>query len=243
MTNGDGQGGRRRRMVGLGMLLGATALAAAATRISIDGRVVPGTVVTVGGQAYVPVSALRAAGFQVSTSGSTLDIRTVGAAPAGAVAGGSQPLAALSGCLNQTLFNGVWRVRFSNLRLVPETGGSRWTLDLEVRNGTAKMMTGADGMLMADSAHLAFLGADGTPMNWGTTDELNGQKFTFSQLPPSGVWRGVVTTIDGNSASAGRPPTRLLWRVAPAEGGEFARALPWGVKDPSFRIDLTCTTS
>ncbi|THF87703.1 hypothetical protein E7T09_00175 [Deinococcus sp. KSM4-11] len=245
MREANTQGkGHHRRTLGLGLLLTATALAAGAIRISINGRVVPGTVVNIGGQNYVPVSALSAAGFKVSTAGGTLSITTtagMAAAGNGTVAGGSQQLTALSGCLNQTLFNGVWRVKFSNLRLVPEDNSGRWTLDLEVRNGTSKMMTGADGMLMADSTHMAFLAADGTPMNWGTTDELNGQKFTFSQLPPSGVWRGVVTTIDGNNASAGRPPTKLLWRVAPSEGGDFAKALPWGVKDPSFRIDLTCT--
>ncbi|WP_309572931.1 hypothetical protein [Deinococcus sp.] len=244
MREVDAQGrGKRGRTLGLAVLLTATALAAGATRISINGRVVPGTVVTIGGQNYVPVSALSAAGFKVSTAGNTLSISTAGgtAAPGGTVAGGSQQLTALAGCLNQTLFNGVWRVKFSNLRLVPEDNSGRWTVDLEVRNGTSKMMTGADGMLMADSLHMAFLAADGTPMNWGTTDELNGQKFTFSQLPPSGVWRGTVTTIDGNAATAGRPPTKLLWRVAPGEGGDFAKALPWGVKDPSFRIDLTCT--
>ncbi|WP_295814929.1 hypothetical protein [uncultured Deinococcus sp.] len=235
-------GWRGSRTVALGLLLGVTALAATVTRISVNGRVVPGIVVDIGGQTYVPVSALKAAGFTVGTSGTTLTISTAAKAPAaGTVPGGSQPLTALSGCLNQTLFNGVWRVKFSNLRLVPEGSGARWHLDLEVRNGTAKMMTGADGLLMADSLHLAFLAPDGTPMNWGTTDELNGQKFTFSQLPPSGVWRGVVTTIDGNDARTGRPPTKLLWRVALSEGGDFAKTLPWGVKDPSFRVDLTCT--
>ncbi|PNY82019.1 hypothetical protein [Deinococcus koreensis] len=226
--------------------LGVTALAAQALRISVNGKVVPGAVVTIGGQNYVPVSALAAAGFRVGTSGGTLSISTgsgTGAAPASPATtpGGSTPLTALEGCLGQTLFNGVWRVKFSNLRLVPDGSVARWSIDLEVRNGTARMMTGADGMLMADSGHLAFITADGTPMNWGITDELNGQKFTFTQLPPSGIWRGTLTTADGNAARAERRPTKLLWRLDPGEGGDFARKLPWGVKDPSFRIDLTCT--
>lgn len=228
------------------LTLGAAALTAALaaeSQIQVNGRVVPGSAVVLNGQTYVPVSALTAAGFRVNTAGGVLSIRTAPPGPAavGTVPGGSQPLTALEGCLGQTLFNGVWRVKVSNLRLVPEGSLNRWHLDLEVRNGTARTMTGADGLLMADSRHLAFLAADGTPMNWGITDELNGQKFTFTSLPPSGVWRGTLTNVDGNAAGAGRRPVKLLWRVTLAEGGDFARGLPWGVKDPSFRIDLNCT--
>ena len=77
MREANTQGkGHHRRTLGLGLLLTATALAAGAIRISINGRVVPGTVVNIGGQNYVPVSALSAAGFKVSTAGGTLSITT-----------------------------------------------------------------------------------------------------------------------------------------------------------------------
>jgi hypothetical protein len=178
-----------RRGLGLAALLTASALAAGVTRILVNGRVVPGTVVTVGGQTYVPISALTAAGFQVSTASDTLSITgpqaSAGQGTPGTVAGGSQQITALSGCLNQTLFNGVWRIKFSNLRVIQDDGTARWAVDLEARNGTAKAMTGADGLLFADEQHLAFITADGTPMSWSITDSLNGQKVTYSQFQPS----------------------------------------------------------
>lgn len=213
-----------------------------ALKITVNGRSVPGNTVSLNGQTYVPVSALVAAGLKVSTAGDVLSISSAAApASAGGIAGGSKQLTALEGCLNQTLFNGVWRIKLSNLRLIPEDGGARWGIDLEARNGTTKMMTASDSVFMADSQHVAWLSADGTPMNWGTTDELNGQKFTYAQMPPAGVWKGTLTNIDGSNANAARKPTKLLWRVTPSEGGDFAKALPWGTKDPSFRIDLTCS--
>ena len=46
-------GWRGSRTVALGLLLGVTALAATVTRISVNGRVVPGIVVDIGGQTYV----------------------------------------------------------------------------------------------------------------------------------------------------------------------------------------------
>ena len=223
----------------LGAALATTALAAGELRLKINGRSVPGTTLSVGGRMYVPVSALTAAGFRVSAAGGVLSVSP--ASSGTQMSGGSVPLSALEGCLNQTLFNGVWRVKFSNLRLVPGESGARWHIDLEVRNGTARMMTGADGLLLADSGHLAFVNADGAPMGWGTADELGGQKFTFAQHLPSGIWKGTLTNVDGNQASASRRPVRLVWRLTPSEGGDFARALPWGAQDPSFRINLNCT--
>lgn len=224
------------RTLGLFALLALSS--ASALTITINGKPVPGKTITVGGKTYLPLDALTAGGISSSVSGGNLALST----GAGA-AGGSNQVTALQGCLNQTLFNGVWRVKVSNLRLAPADGSLRWIVDAQISNGTNQTMSGADGAFFADDAHLSWVQADGTPLAWGTTDTLAGQKFTFQNLPPAGVWKGTLTNIDfGNTPAEARKPTKLLWQINPAtEGSTSLRSkLPWA-KNPSFRIDLTCT--
>ncbi|GGM17392.1 hypothetical protein [Deinococcus aerophilus] len=209
----------------------------------MNGRTVPGTTLSSGGQEYVPVSALKAAGFRVSTAGGVLSIANpaMAAPQAGQepVAGGANQITVLEGCLGQTLFNRVWRVKFSNLRFTDEDG-AQWKIDLEMRNATKDMLGGGDSAQVADSLHLSYLYADGTPLAWNISDTLAGQKFTYQQLPPAGVWRSTLSVADGGQASAAHKPTKLVWLVKPSETGV---KLPWGTRDPSFRIDLTCNKS
>lgn len=216
------------------VLAGLSASTALAVNIVINGQTVPGSPITVGGKMYVPLDSLKAAGFSSTLSGSTLTLSSV--------AGGANQIAAVQGCLNQPLFNGVWRVKFSNLRLATVDGSLKWNIDVEIGNGTKLPLSGLDGALLADGDHLTWVLADGTPLNWGTYDTLAGQKFTFANLPPAGTWKGTLTNVDdGSAASAARKPSKLLWRIDVQEGRQSLHGkLPW-VKDPSFRIDLTCT--
>lgn len=223
------------RNAGLALTLLAGTTAAALT-ITVNGKAVPGTTITVGGKTYVPLDALKAGGISSNVSGGNLALGT--GAP-----GGSTPVAALQGCLNETLFNGVWRVKFSNLRLATVDGAMKWNIDLEVRNGTGINLSGADGALLADEQHLSFVTADGTPLAWGTYDLLAGQKVTYANFPPSGIWKGTLTNVDsGNAASEGRKPTKLLWQINITEARSSLQGkLPWSSKAPGLRIDLTCT--
>lgn len=225
------------KTLGLFVLLALST--ASALTITINGKPVPGQTITVGGKTYVPLDALKAGGLTGTVGGGNLALDTGASA-----AGGSNQVTALQGCLNQTLFNGVWRVKFGNLRLATVDGTLKWNIDAQISNGTNQTLSGLDGALFADDAHLSWVLADGSPMSWGTSDALNGQKFTFLNLPPAGVWKGTLTNVDFSNqpASEARRPTKLLWQINnTTEGSSSLRSkLPWA-KNPSFRIDLTCT--
>ena len=207
-------------------------------RLTINGRPA-GSAITLNGQAYVPVSALKAAGVRVTQGAGVLSLVLPGAGQVGGTAGGANQVAALSGCLGQTFFNGVWRVTLSNLRLSPDADDPKWLISVEVRNATKNSLQPTFGGLDPDGEHLSFLSSDGTPLEWGTYDSLAGQKLGFATLPPGGVWKGTLSVHDPEGASEDRPPTKLLWQIKPAELPTSAK-LPWNVKDPSLRVDLTC---
>ncbi len=221
------------------LLLGTAA--AQTLKLTIDGRPA-GNTVSINGQTFVPVSALRAAGVGVTQQGGTLNLTLRGAPPAGQVGGttgGANQVAALSGCLGQTFFNGVWRVRLSDLRLNADPSDPKWTVHAEVRNATGTTLQPIFGGLNPDDAHLSVLSADGTPLTWSTGDLLAGQKLAYASLPPGGVWKGTLSVHDPDGPSEDRAPSKLLWQIKPGELPTSAK-LPWNVRDPSLRVDLTC---
>lgn len=222
----------------LSALLAASLGSASAQNIklTINGKPA-GNAIMVGGQTYVPLSALKNAGVGAVQGPGTLSL-TLG--QVGGTTGGANQVAALSGCLGQTFFNGVWRVTFSNLRFdASDSTNLKWLYDVEVRNATKNSLAPVSGGLNPDSDHLSILGPDGTPFELSTGDLMAGQKLGFATLPPGGVWKGTLQVHDPNGAQASRPPVKLLWQIKPTENDAVAK-LPWNVKDPSFRVDLTC---
>lgn len=214
---------------------------AQAQQLQINGQRVPGSLLTLNGQRYVPLSALLAAGFQVSTAGGLVSISS----GKGGAVGGANPLAAQSGCLNQTLSNGVWQVKFSNLRFVQGPGNHDydpyWAIDIEAHNTTSTAIQGFLGGL--NTSNLFWVGADGNTWSGGGygDDNSNGQKVTFNNFPPGGVYRGELTQHQANvsgGASKNRPPVKLLWQI---DASKVNMKLPWSGKDASFRVDLTCS--
>lgn len=215
----------------LWLALPTLALAESGPRLVINGAGVPGTTVSVGGKTYVPLDALRAAGARISSAGGVLSITL------GPPAGGANPLAATQGCLGQTLFNGVWRLKVSELQLLSDDNNPRWAINVEVRNGANKTLQPVFAGLRADEDHVHLILPDGTPAQMNVGDTLAGQKLSFASLPPGGVWRGQLSFHDQNGADPARRPNKLLFEVRPEDNSSKVN---FSVKDPSFRIDLTC---
>ena len=70
--------------------------------LTINGTPVAEKAVLIGGKTYVPLSSLKQFGFNGTQTGNTLAL----SAPKSASSGGSNQLAALEGCVGETLFNG-----------------------------------------------------------------------------------------------------------------------------------------
>jgi len=143
----------------------------------------------------------------------------------------------VEGCIGQTLFNGVWRLKVidSALKTNPDDPDYKnWAITLELRNGkNAQSSPGDSGF--QDYPQLAF--ADGTVLDMETAADVQYQKAIFyKSVPPGGVARTTVWyRLDGDHAA--QTPTKLLVNIKPEE---FGKNFGYSVHDPSFRVKLDC---
>ncbi len=204
-------------------LLSVAVAATTSVRFFINGRAAANAI-SVNGTTYVPVAALKAAGLNVTVTGGRVDLNL----PAGA--GGQNQVAAVSGCLGETLFNGVWRFRVTDVRAVPSTYNSRpgFEITAEVRNATGQSLDLTGTGFGLTNVNLAF--ADGTT----TTVESvapNREGWDHNRaVMPAGAYT-MKAQVPGSGA-----PTKLVYLRA----GNVKAGLPWNTPDPAFRVDLTC---
>ncbi|PYE55797.1 hypothetical protein [Deinococcus yavapaiensis] len=218
-------------------LLATVALAQAVQRslaLTINGQRSTTGAIVVNGRTYVPVEALRAAGVTATQSASALAL-TVPAAPA--ASGGSNQVAGLAGCVNEQLFNGVWRLRVTNVSNVTDGDRKGTAVSIEVRNGTngttSLANSGAGGPAsQLDNVQLVTQdGASYTPS--GSIFDLQG---VAARDVPQGAPLSFTLNFFPNPAANGQisPPSRLVFRVDRGPGTSYT------VADPSFRVNLTC---
>jgi hypothetical protein len=198
--------------------------------------------IVVNGKTYVPLGVLKSLGVTSSLKGTTLSLSNTKPADPNAVAGGANQRPALEGCLGETLFNGVWRIKASKLERIsrdPSTPG--WALTIEVRNGTKSQLamtdTGVSGT--GEGMQLAF--SDASTIN---VDGLEVQKLTFASLPPGGM---VTVRVPfyypfGTLEDAVKTPTKFLFAINPKgfEDGMRKRGAAYSVPNPSLRVRLDC---
>lgn len=197
--------------------LSAVALAATTYTVQLNGQKIPGSAIVQGGKTYISSDALKAAGITVSVKGSVVSLTTA--------AGGANQVAAVEGCLNQQLFNGVWRFKVLDVS-GDETGG--WKVKMELRNGSA-----AGGYSLGGSG----LGGFNLQLESGKTISADSSALDISNKAfiPGEAFTSVV-----NFDPAGKTgkPVKLVVPIDPQ--GVANTPLKYTVKDPSFRVDLTC---
>ena len=228
-----------RAKIGLTLFaLGGLTLAAnAALRLTVNGAPSAAPAITVNGKVYVPLDALTKAGWKATRTAASLTLNAPGVTPpTAAAAGGSLERASVEGCLNQTLFDGVWRLTVKGI--APIMRGETvpgWGVTVELKNGSGTTVyasqTGVNGfsLIMPDGNSLEkdsyiegnFLGQD---LNAGAGATLQ-LKFFF---PP-------------NTVNPPRP-AKLLLEVDPTRLAGFLKGkVGYTTASPSFRVDLTCT--
>ncbi len=185
----------------------SAALISSKVTVSLAGKSVTVDSVVVGGKTYVSLDQLKA---QLNAKG------------------GANQLGATEGIQNEWLFNGVWRLRVSNVAWNSEQ--ESWDVTVELRNGYKSSLKASD-------AGFAFNGSDGffLTIEDGNTVEpfLNAgsdiqDAIGYKSLPPGG---GSIIKIPFRG-TADKKPVKLLVEFKPKAGFPL-------VKDPSFRIDLT----
>ena len=226
-------------------------LPASAQTLILNGKVSTEKTVVVGGKTYVPLSALQSLGIQVSTgSGVTSLTSGKAATPSGAAtpaanngAGGVNQKASVSGCLNEWLFDGVWRMRVTKVQPVLNAGrGDRpaWGVTVEIKNGTTQTLKmSQNGIDYTNAINLSF--ADGSSM--GSASRSVWQDKVYTKLPQGvGTVHQFVIDPDDSLTMAqlqASPPTKFLFEVEKKVDSD-AKGVGFTVPDPSFRVDLTC---
>ncbi len=148
------------------------------------------------------------------------------------LAGGANQRVSVEGCQNQWLFDGVWRVRVTNV------SPSGTDAVLELRNGTKESVTPPDGgFAKVNGQGIDMTFDDGTVqgLDLDATRESYRKDLSYKKLPPGGGARTTLRFAAPSNASA--KPLKLLIAVDPA----ISPYVHFPTKDPSFRVRLDCT--
>jgi hypothetical protein len=212
--------------------------------VVVGGQVTQDKAVVINGQTYVPLSALSSLGVTSSLDGTVL---TLGRAPQSTI-GGANQRESVEGCLGETLFNGIWRIKVTDLVPIARDKGTvietpGWGLTVELRNGALGTLmpvdTGVDGT--GQGIQLAF--ADAQTLN---VDNIDVQTLTFASLPQGGVVTQQLKfwyTYDTDPATI-QTPVKFLFQINPVGFEDSIRSRGGGAyyttPSPSFRIALDC---
>jgi hypothetical protein len=197
--------------------------------LSLNGKASGSKAITVNGQNYVPVSALRDLGISASVSGGTLSLSNQ-------PAGGASQRASIEGCMNEFLFNGIWRMQVSKVEPGEAFGQKVWAITAELRNGVSRTLEpGQTGWM--DSSGLTIAFADGSTS--GVQTSALSREYE-NQVRSKQIAQGAAITyafkFESNSAE---PPTKLLVQIDPARLQKLG--VGYTTPDPSFRFKLDCS--
>ncbi len=236
-----------KRIAVLSLALISLAVAVSETfKLTINGKSAATPAIVVNGKTYIPLDALEKAGVRSSRSGAGISITLPGSSATPAsnpdATGGANARASLEGCIGETLFNGVWRVKTLKLEAIKKDGDTPgWGLTLEVRNGTKTTLTMTDAGVNGTGEGIQLAFADASTLN---VDALEVQKLTFASLPPGGAVTQQLKFYYplGTSADAIKTPTKFLLEVDPKGIGDSTRAkgVAFTVPNPSLRVRLDC---
>lgn len=220
-------------------VLGAVLAADTSYRITVNGVATSLRAVTLQNQIYIPLAAVKElVGSRVS--GNTVELFALNAAQ-----GGANERPSVEGCVNQWVFNGVWRLRVLRMERVvaPFSGAPGYAVALELRNGSTRTlspaMTGWDG----NGRGIDLVADDGSKPVLDVGDYQVG--LVFKEIPQAA---SLSTTLkfyypSGTDASRLRTPNKLLLEINPQvlrNNAAMVGNLSYSVANPSFRIKLDC---
>ena len=192
-----------------------------------------------------PVGIFTCMGIAVIAS-LTAPFAAAGADTAPPAQGGSTQVSAQAGCINQWMFNGVWRVRVTSVAFQPAGDApNAWNVTMQWNNGTQYAGISPIDARKQDMV-LALANGDTLSATDTTRGTLNQQQLDFHSFPASGQFTYTQSFFSGNTLDPNNKPAKLLvtFDVAgykashPGNTGKF-----WTLKSPgyNYRINLDCT--
>lgn len=148
--------------------------------------------------------------------------------------------------MNQWMFNGVWRMRVTNVAFHPADGGPlSWGVTMQWANGTnISPLSPIDTLKKAMVLQLA--NGDTLTTTDSTVASLKEQSLDYHSFPQAGQFTYTQSFVAQNLDPNNKPAKLLItFDVAtylknhPGKEAKF-----WNVKTPgyNYRIDLTCSS-
>lgn len=173
-------------------------------------------------------------------------IAPLSAAAATTTEGGSTQVKAQEACMNQWLFNGVWRARVTNLAYVPKDADhfNAWAVTISFANGT-----NVDALLPVTTGlneiQLGFANGDTIGTGNMTDTTLEQQKLTYHSFPVAGQFTYTQQFGSNDVLDPNNKPTKLLitFPVADYRKTHPTDAQFWTQKTPAYdyRFKLDCS--
>ncbi len=159
------------------------------------------------------------------------------------VPGGATQRRAVEGCLNQWLFDGIWRFRVSKVEAVnPDGLRPGYGVAVEVRNGTHATLTPVFAGADAQAMQLQLDDGNTLDAKATTAAALIAQKITYKELIQAA---GVSIELQFLGETMAKPeslkkPRKLVFPIDPKPERAHPNQPQYASGDPSFRVDLTC---
>lgn len=158
--------------------------------------------------------------------------------------GGSTQARAQAGCMNQWMFNGVWRVRVTNVAPIPAGDVQGWNVTMQWANGTSFAGISPTDTVKQDLV-LALANGDTLTATDSTRGSMNQQQLDFHTFPASGQFTYTQMFITQNFDANNKPAKLLVTFDVPKYRASHpgSEAKFWKLKTPAYnyRIDLTCS--
>ncbi|SMB82690.1 hypothetical protein [Deinococcus hopiensis] len=193
------------------------------TTLTLNGQSVSLSTVTVSGKAYVSLDQLRAA----------LN-----------AAGGANALGSQEGCRGQWLFNGIWRMKVTDVTALRDDsrgGHPGWGVTVEFRNGTKEALSLYHTGLEKGTS-LALTTGD----TWARADSSAWADMLFKKVPQGAgsVFQYRFWAPDSTDKKAAPPqPDKLVITVDPGQlkNHNLVGKVSYTTPNPSFRVNLRCS--
>ncbi|MFN2528637.1 MAG: hypothetical protein ABR584_07960 [Candidatus Baltobacteraceae bacterium] len=162
---------------------------------------------------------------------------TLQAAPAKSVhkiAGGAYQKAAVQGCMNQWLFNGVWRLRVTGVDPITDGSWSGYGVNVQLRNGTHGTVELGNTGVGGRGQNVQLLTSDGNAM---TLNDLAYQQLGYRDVVQGGSLNGQFKYHFPAGADTNVKPQKFILQIDPHDSTKAHYSMP----DPSFRVNLVCS--